>query len=274
MGAFWGAMAAVCIGLTELFGRRLVTVSGALSTAAAIQVVATLSALVSVGIVASELSWRAIGLGAVSGLGLAVGLTSYFKGLEKSSATVVSPTTATLAAVIPFVYTLLRGSEASWLAIAGAGSAFVGLAIIAAGDLRLDRLRSGLIWGGLSGLGYGVGTSVLVDASDASGAWPAVAQRGSGAVVLVTAALLARSAIVPPVGQRLNGLRAGTFAGLTSVFALIGLTIDPPATVVTQAMFPVASVIVGFAYFGDSVTRRQLVGITMALAGIVGVVGT
>jgi len=62
------------------------------------------------------------------------------------------------------------------------------------------------------------------------------------------------------------------FAGLSSVFALIGLAIDAPPTVVTQSMFPVVSVIVGILYFGDSVARRQIVGIVLVLAGIGAVV--
>ncbi len=124
----------------------------------------------------------------------------------------------------------------------------------------------------VSGCSYGFGLSVLVEVSDEAGVWPAVSQRFVGAVVLGIAAVLTKSLLLPPAGQRMNGVGAGFFAGLSSVFALIGLAISAPPTVVTQSMFPVFSVVVGFVYFGDAVARRQVVGIALVLIGVAGVV--
>lgn len=272
MGAFWGSLAAIGIGMSELFGRRVVNVAGALSAALVMQLVAIITSLTSVGFFASELVGIDMLWGALSGLGMAAGLGCYFGGLRRSSATVVAPTTATLSAVIPFVYTIVRGADLALLAIAGALLAFVGLAIIAAGTGDTTGLRQGLSWGTISGLSYGLGVSVLVEISDEAGVWPAVSQRVTAAIVLGVAAFVLKAALWPPRGQQLNGLAAGVFAGLASVFALIGLTIDAPSTVVTQSMFPVVSVIIGFFYFGDSVARRQVVGIALVLGGIAGVV--
>lgn len=150
---------------------------------------------------------------------------------------------------------------------------FLGLAIIAAGVVELARLRAGVLWGVLSGVSYGIGISVLVEASATAGAWPAVAQRVCGSVVLGCVALAAKVAIWPPQGQQINGLLAGSLAGLTSVFLLIGLRVDAPPAVVTQSMFPVVSVVVGFVYFGDRVVGRQVVGLGLVLLGIAAVVG-
>jgi len=80
------------------------------------------------------------------------------------------------------------------------------------------------------------------------------------------------AALWPQRGQRMNGAAAGLFAGSSSVFALIGFAVDAPPTVVTQSMFPVASVIVGFVFYGDEVVRRQLAGMALALAGVAAVV--
>ena len=272
MGAFWGSMAALSIGMSELFGRRVVNTAGALTAGFVMQVVGTLTALVSVVFFASEFAMNDMAWGALSGFGMASGLSCYFSGLKHSSATVVSPMVATLAAVIPFVYTIVRGADVSLIAVVGATVAFGGLAIIAAGIGDAVGLRSGLTWGLASGLSYGTGLSVLVEVSDAAGVWPAVSQRIVGTIVLGTAAVLTKSVLWPPAGHRVNGMTAGVFAGLSSVFALIGLAIDAPPTVVTQSMFPVVSVIVGFLYFGDSVARRQIVGIVLVLAGIGAVV--
>ena len=272
MGAFWGSLAAMSIGTSELFGRRVVNTAGAITAALVMQLIGALTALVSVAFFASEFTTIDMAWGALSGLGMASGLGCYFSGLKNSSSTVVSPTVATLAAVIPFCYTIVRGAEVSSIAVVGATVAFVGLAIIAAGTGDRVGLRSGLTWGVASGLSYGSGISVLVEVSDAAGVWPAVSQRLAGTIVLGAAALVARSALWPPAGQRVRGLTAGVFAGLSSVFALIGLAIDAPPTVVAQSMFPVVSVIVGFVYFGDVVIRRQVAGIALVLVGIAAVV--
>lgn len=272
MGAFWGSLAAVGIGMSELFGRRVVNAAGALTAALTMQMIGMFTALVSVAFFASEFTSIDMAWGALSGLGMASGLGCYFGGLKNSSATVVSPMVATLAAVIPFCYTILRGADVSSIAVVGATVAFVGLAIIAAGSGDRIGLRSGLTWGVASGLSYGAGLSVLVEVSDAAGVWPAVSQRLAGTIVLGVAALVAKSALWPPTGQRVNGLTAGVFAGLSSVFALIGLAIDAPPTVVTQSMFPLVSVIVGFLYFGDAVMRRQVAGIALVLSGIAAIV--
>ena len=272
MGAFWGSLAAVGIGMSELFGRRVVNTAGAVTAALVMQMIGAVTALISVAFFASEFAIDDMAWGALSGLGMASGLGCYFSGLKRSSATVVSPTVATLAAVIPFIYTIVRGSEISTVAATGAALAFVGLAVIAAGNGDPIGLRSGLAWGVASGVSYGAGISVLVEVSDEAGVWPAVSQRLVGAVVLGIAAIVGKSLLWPPRGQRLNGMSAGVFAGLSSVFALIGLSVDAPPTVVTQSMFPVVSVVVGYLYFGDSVARRQVGGMALVLGGIAAVV--
>lgn len=272
MGAFWGSMAALGIGLSDLFGRRVVDRAGALSAAFVMQLIAIPAGLVSVLFFASEFGAVDMGWGALSGLGMATGLGCYFAGLSRSSATVVSPTVATLAAVIPFLYTIVRGSDVTTLALIGAVVAFVGLAIIAAGSGDAVGLADGLRWGTLSGFAYGFGISVLVEVSDEAGVWPVVSQRMVGALLLGAVAYMTKAAMWPPRGYQRSGLLAGVFAGLASVCALIGLAVDAPPTVVTQSMFPVFSVIVGFLYFGDAVARRQIFGIALALAGIIAVV--
>lgn len=272
MGAFWGSLAALGIGLSDLFGRRVVNVSGAITAALIMQAIAVITALASVPAFDSTWANDDMAWGALSGLGMATGLGCYFAGLRRSSSTVVAPTVATLAAVIPFAYAVLGGDDVTSIAMVGAAVAFIGLAIIAAGTGDVSGLRDGLLWGVLSGCSYGFGISVLLEVSDEAGVWPAVSQRIVGVVILGAAAVVSKSALWPPAGQRFNGVSAGVFAGLASVFALIGLVVDAPPAVVTQSMFPAVTVVVGFLYFGDAVARRQVVGIALALAGIAVVV--
>lgn len=273
VGALFGAACALCIGLSELFGRRTTAVSSVITAVFVFQAIAVLASVppalaVEADFVRADLLW-----GLASGLGMAVGLGLYFTALVRSSSTVVSPTVATLNAVIPYGYALSRGAEASALAIVGAVVAFVGLAVIALGSGEVKGLRHGLTWGILSGLGYGVGISLFVEVSDDSGAWAAVSQRFSAALALGLVALIMRHPLLPPRGARWSAVQSGTFAGLSTVAVILGLRINEPQTIVTSSMFPLASVLFGFLYFSDVVTRRQAFGIGLALTGIGFVVG-
>ena len=274
MGALFGSTAAVFIGMSELFGRRVVATANVVTASVVLSffsvAVAAIAALFIGG------SWVAadMAFGALSGLGMAGGLGFYFAGLHRSSATIVAPVVATITAVLPYGYAIARGEEASGLAIVGAAIAFVGLAAIATGTLEMTKLRSGLLWGALSGLGYGSGLAVFIEVGEDSGAWAAVAQRGSSLVAFVVAAGVLGVGLFPPSGTRRDAVASGSFGGLTSVLLVFGLRADAPAAIVTSSMFPLVSVVIGFFVFRDEVRPRQAVGVALALAGIALVVTT
>lgn len=274
MGALFGSAAAIFIGMSELFGRRVVAHTSAVTASVVLSffgsVIATIAAIFIGG------SWVTSDMvfGMLSGIGMAAGIGFYFVGLDRSSSTVVAPTSATVTAVLPYIYALFRGEEASPLAIIGAAIAFVGLTAIATGTFELTKLRQGLLWGGLSGLGYGGSLAMFIEVGEDSGAWAAVAQRSTSLAVVVVAALVLGAPLVPPAGTRRDAVASGSFGGMTSIFLLFGLRSDAPATIVTSSMFPLVSVIVGFLVFHDEVRRRQAVGVALALLGIGLVVST
>lgn len=272
MGAFWGSLSALFIGFSDLFGRRVVVHSTVLTAAVSMQFVGIFSSLAAIVLVSSEFRWGDVTLGGLSGLGLGTGLACYYGGLSRSSSTVVAPVVATLSAVIPFGYTVVTGDTASALALAGAMVAFVGLAMITAGGTSATRVRTGLLWGLLSGLGYGFGLSVVIEVSADSGAWPAVSQRVAAFVMLGAIAVRTAQPLIPPAGLRVAALWAGAFAGLTTVFYLLGVQANATAAVITASMFPAASVAIGHAFYRDPVSRLQLVGLGVVLAGVAAVV--
>lgn len=273
VGVLFGTLSALCIGLSDLFGRRVVAASSATTTAAVMQLVAAVTSILMLAVIAS--SWRADDLlrGGLSGFGMAVGLACYYGGIARSSAAVVAPVTATLAAVIPFCYTVVTGTAPSPLAFGGAMVAFVGLVLITIGSDITTRVGLGMAWGLCSGLGYGFGLSVLVDTTSSSGSWPAVSQRLVAFVFLVAVAKANGVGVVPPVGTRVGAVAAGTFAGLASIFFLIGVQSDATEAVVTSSMFPAATVAIGRLFYGDSVGRLQALGVAVVVLGVAAVVG-
>lgn len=271
MGALFGSLTALSIGVADLFGRRVVIRRGAIVAATILQavgVVASVGFLVAFG---GEPIAVDLVVGLVSGVGMGLGLYGYFSGLRVSSSAVVAPVVATLSSVIPFTYALARGATASTLALAGAVVAISGLVLVSTRQAPAANVVVGLRWSVLSGLGYGTGLSVIIEAGEDSGVWPALMQR-TAAFGFMLAVLWKAGGGFPLVGVRLAGITAGTVGALSTVFYLLAVQADPTPAVVTASMFPAVTVVVGRFVYGDTVSRRQVVGLLVVLLGVTAVV--
>ncbi len=233
-----------------------------------------MAALAAVFIVGGDFRSRDVLLGALSGLGFGIGMSSYYSGLQRASSAVVAPLTATLSALVPFAYTAATQGAPARIAYVGVLVAVVGLVLLTAGGQTGANVRAGLQWGLLAGMSYGTGQTLVIDVSSESGAWPAASQRL--AALSVIWALAARSHVspLPPHGFRLGTIAAGVFAALSTVLFLGAVQFDATPAVVTASMFPAVTVTVGYLYFGDSVSRAQLAGLVAVLVGVALVVSS
>ncbi len=272
MGALLGSLTAIAIGVSDMFGRRVTAASSPVTASAVMQLFAAVVSLLAITFVASEFRADDLALGAVSGLGMGCGLACYFGGLQRSSSAVVAPVVATLSAVIPYLYTLVRGTNPTVLALVGALVAMGGLVLVTTGGASPERVRVGMAWGAASGLAYGTGLTVVIETSAESGVWPSVGQRVGAFVLMVVLAGALRVPRVPPAGLRVFAALAGLFAAVTSLAFIAGVQIDAQPTVVTSGLFPIASVTGGWLVYGDEVSGRQVLGIGVALAGLTAVV--
>jgi drug/metabolite transporter (DMT)-like permease len=272
VGALFGLLSAVSIGLSDLFARRVVRDESALTAAVAISVAATVASAVAVVLFGSTMQGTDLLLGLASGVLLGVGLVAYYFGIDRSSATVVAPLVAAISAVIPYGYALTTGASPSGVAILGAAIALGGIVVITLGAGRAVGIRNGLIWGTISGIAYGVGFAIVLETSTGSGALPAVGQRVAASSVVTALAMHRSAQLLPPMGARVAGALGGGFAGLATVLYLAGARYDATAAVITTSMFPAATVAVGRVFFHDQLTRWQVIGIGIVLAGTVGVV--
>ncbi len=272
MGAVLGLLSALSIGFSDLFGRRAVRASNALTAGFGVQIAAIVVSFGCVLAIGGTFVAGDLAIGLLSGIALGIGLGTYYGGITRSSATVVSPLVATLSAIIPFAAAMVDGASPSPAAIVGAIVAIGGIVVITmGGGAKAANVRTGLTWGTVSGLAYGFGFAAMIGVSDDAGAWPAAWQRVAGAVVLAGAAVHSGASLVPPPSFRLTALLGGVFAALSTVLYLVGLQRDPTATVIATSMFPAASVAVGRIFFHDAVSRLQAAGIGVVLLGVVGV---
>jgi len=287
MGGIFGALAALSIGTSDLFNRRVATEASVPTVAFCLQAFALITASVSLIFVDGEFSIRDLLVGVASGFAMAGALSAYYTGVTRSSATIVAPIVGVVSTVVPFVYTLATGATAGTLALVGAGLALVGLVLISlrgvsarGGAVHTDReapraehLGAGIIIGTICGLGYAIAIILLLNASNASGTWPIVGERSTAALVTLAAARFAGASVLPPPNLRLTALTGGLLSGGGSVFFIVAKSFDPAKAVVVTSLYPAVIVLVGYLSFGDQVTRRQVFGLACVLIGVAAVAG-
>ena len=65
---------------------------------------------------------------------------------------------------------------------------------------------------------------------------------------------------------------AGLFGGLSTALLLAGFTFNAAATSVTASLFPATSVAAGRLFFGDAVSRAQVIGLVIVIIGTITIV--
>jgi uncharacterized membrane protein len=80
VGALFGLLSALSIGFSDLFGRRVVRAGSALTAAVVLSVVAIGTSVIAVVLFGSTMRGTDLLLGLASGIGLGIGLATYYGG--------------------------------------------------------------------------------------------------------------------------------------------------------------------------------------------------
>ena len=172
MGALFGLLTSFSITSGEFFSRRVTNEVGPIVATSVVSLVAAITTLVVAIVSDGALIGEDMLLGAASGVCFGVGMATYLQGLRVSSSAVVGPVVASLSALIPFFYAAVTAEAPAWLGYVGAGTAVTGLVLVTVGGAAASNVAGGLRFGLISGTGYGVGTSFLINVSEEAGRWP------------------------------------------------------------------------------------------------------
>jgi drug/metabolite transporter (DMT)-like permease len=214
---------------------------------------------------------RSFALGLAAGAGGGVGLAAFYRALALGTMSVVSPVVA-CGALVPFAISLASGERPSTVALAGACAALAG-AVFASTDERRaptpERAQAVLLAAaaavalGLFVYFLGVGSREGSALSTLLGA-----RVGSLACLLVFA--LARSAplrigwraAAPVAAVGLVDVGANALFALASRHGLLSLVS------VLGSLYPVTTVLLAHLVLGERLTRVQVGGVGIALAGV------
>lgn len=272
MGGLLALVAAVAYGTSDFVAgvasRRLSAGPVTVTVQACGLVAAGLAVLLfpGTGPAVAALTW-----GSVSGIGSAAGTLSLYRGLSAGPMSVVATVSSVLTAVIPAVVGIALGERLAAAAIAGMSIAVLAIGLISwqpgSGDGR--RVRAGLGYGVLAGMGFALLLIALDRAGTHAGAWPLVP--GQAVSLLLTA----------PFGRGIRELRsargpaaltigAGLLGGTANLVYLAATGRGQLAIVaVLTALYPAVTVLLARIVLLERWTRLQAVGLVTAAAAII-----
>ena len=221
--------------------------------------------------------------GAIAGLAGSVGVALLYRALAIGTMSIVAPTTAVCAVMVPVLVEAFRGERLPPLTQGGIGLAVVAVVLVsqqdspASGDAGPTRrvIPPGIGLALMSGVAIGLFFLALARTSAAAGLWPLFASRGLSMLVFGAIAA-ARSQ-----GLRLDrevlkiAVACGVVDMLANALYLLASRGGPLSVIVTLAsLYPASTVVLARVVAGERLSRRQGIGVACALAAVVVIVST
>jgi drug/metabolite transporter (DMT)-like permease len=227
---------------------------------------------------ASDLG-RAWAWGLAAGVTGSVGVGFLYRGLARGRMSVVAPITAVLSAVIPLLFGLAIGERPSPIQLIGVAVALLAVALVSTAPDPLapadpsprGRLaRSGVLDALVSGVGIGAFLILITRAGEDSGSWPLVAARVAEIAIMAVVLVASQSGIRPDRGTGKAIATTGVLDSAANLLYLIGTRLELISVVaVLTSLYPAATVLLARVFLRDRLSRGQVVGLGLALAGVI-----
>lgn len=210
--------------------------------------------------------------GAAAGLAGAFGLSALYFGLASTIMAVVSPVAAVFGSIFPVLFGLLIGERpplTAWLGIALAIPAVV--LLTAGGNAGGGRMktRRAVLFGLISGLGFGMFFIALSRTGEGSGLWPLLAARVASIVTVLSFILLSRRKLAVGRDSLAPVLASGALdmiANIAYLLAVRGSLLI--ITTVIVSLYPAPTVLLARFVLKEKLNALKTAGIACAVAGV------
>lgn len=217
---------------------------------------------------------RALGLGAIAGLGGGIGLAAFYKALAIGTMSIVSPIAA-CGAVLPFGIALATGERPSTLAIAGAVAALGGAVLASAEERRAEDpgRRRGALLAVVAAVALGLFIYFLGLAGDEGETVSALfgARIGSLSVLLAAAAVTRANLRISPRNVAAAAAIGLIDSGANALFVLASARGYLSIVSVLGSLYPVVTVLAAHVFLSERISWPQRAGVAVALAGVAAV---
>lgn len=217
--------------------------------------------------------------GAAAGVAGNAGVGLLYRALALGTMSIVAPTTAVCAVVLPVAADALAGERLAPVTWAGIGLAVMAIVLVGQhGDIgwpRGARLPPGLSMAFVSGMAIGLFFISLARTSAAAGLWPLLASRSVGLVIFSAIAVGRRESMRLPREVRRIAVACGVLDMLANALYLLAARGGPLSVVVTLAsLYPASTVLLARVVIGERLSRPQAIGVIAALVAVVMIVRT
>ncbi len=269
-----GIGAAICWGFADFLGG----IRTKALTLALVLLVSQLTGLAAIATVVAVAPLEAPAFGEVSpaiGAGIAqlVGIAALYRALAIGTMSVISPISASGAAVLPLIVGVATGERPEALQFAGMAAAFAGVVLATRAPeapANQSSSREALALAAIAAIGFG-GFFIGMDAAveDSGPYWSLLVARLTAGAVLAAALLALR----PRLRYDRAALPSLALIGLLDVganaFFAIGTETGLLSVVsVLASLYPVATVVLARTLLDEKLVAIQAAGVAIALAGV------
>ena len=263
------AFATLTIGAADVYGGYASRTSHPLTVAAWSQAAGIPVLIIAAVAVGGSLIAEDLALGALAGVGSAVGVGALYRGFAVSSVGIVAPVAATTAAIVPIVVGLIGGERPSSVAIVGLAVAIVAVFLVSYLPGQRDHVTAAVLHGLVSGIGFGVMVIAYSATSTDSGVWSAVAGRTVAAAAAGVAVLAIRVDWRVERVVRFATVMAGVLAAAgMAAFVSASQTTDLVLLGVVLGLIPTTTVVLASVFLGDRLIVTQWLGIGAAAVAV------
>jgi drug/metabolite transporter (DMT)-like permease len=219
--------------------------------------------------------------GALAGVTGGAGVALLYRALAIGVMSVVAPTTAVCAVVIPVVVSIALGERQPATTIGGIALAIAAIVLVSQsrqeessvrGDAGQRRTRS-LVYAVLSGVAIGLFFVALAQTREEAGLWPLVAARTASVGLFAVIAFFASQSLRIPAAILGIVAAGGALDMLANLLYLLASRSGPLSVVVTLAsLYPASTVLLAWLVLHERLSARQWVGVACALVAVIVIV--
>jgi drug/metabolite transporter (DMT)-like permease len=211
--------------------------------------------------------------GAAAGLSGGAGVALLYRALAIGTMSVVAPTTAVCAVVIPVIFEIATGERLATTTAIGIGLAIVAIVLVSQQRTPARRTRPsfppGIGLALVSGVAIGLFFLALARTSPAAGLWPLLVARIVSVGVFGIGAMSGGASLRMPREVLVIAGIGGVLDMLANALYLVASRHGSLSVVVTlSSLYPASTVILAWIVLGERLNAAQMAGIVCALIAV------
>ena len=270
MGLFLGVVAAIFLGGSDFLAARVGRRESFFSVCRTNMAVSSLLGPILLLIKPWRWGWADVGIGALSGVAMSIGLLLLYRGYSISRIGVVAPVSSVMLAAVPVAYAMSTGDRPGVAATIGITLGLCALVLTTWQPGGVGSTVQGLLLGLISGVLFGLAFICMDAASDAAGLLPVLVQRVVGFALLSSMQPFERSRLVIVAGShRYIAWATGVFAMTALASLQVGYELGSAGPVsVAVSQFATAAVVLSVLFNHERMRWWQACGVGASAVGV------